>query len=273
MTAVLQIYFNCHKGDLAMKKSFVVLFGAALLSFGAVVVAAQPVSAATNVTSSVTEKFSQSDDFGVLTAPDYSQQLYTDAKLTKPANRTVPASSKWRYTAVLGVIRGNDPERTYSYRVATNLWLPAEGVRFLTSYQPGTSVWHHDIVQVNNNAGARVYSDLTFKKPTGRVLPKGSRWQFARGVTNRLDELIGYQVGTNEFVLQSDVSIVQRRSVFTAQKGGADIVNGPGTVQRKVAGGSRWRTTSVTFMHNRFYYQIATYLWVDSNLGTWTPQK
>jgi hypothetical protein len=273
VTERLQKCFSCHKGDLAMKKSLIVLFSAALLGLGAATFSAQPAVAATyNVTrTNPTDNDISHSDFGVVTVGPRAAMLYTDHQLTKAANRTLPAGSEWRYT-VRGIQNYSDGStKVWSYRVGTNLWLPASESSVL-SYQPGFSIYHHDIVQVLKG-GAPVYSDIALQHTTGRKLPAGSRWQFGRALINDGGQLYVYQVGGNEFVAASNTTLVQRRGIFTVGHASAFTINSGRVVGRQLAGGSRWQTNRIVYMHGGFYYQVATDLYIGAIAGTWTPSK
>ncbi|KRL12527.1 SLAP domain-containing protein [Schleiferilactobacillus perolens] len=221
-------------------------------------------------------QYAAENDFGVLTMGKQAQQLYTDSKLLTPANRTLAPGTAWRYGAKETITyKYSGKAADYAYQVGTNLWLPASVVVSKQSYRYGYSYWTHDILQVSNPAGAKVYAQGDWYNPTSKTLPYNSRWQFGQVVMSIDGDVLGFQVGGNQFVKAADVTVSDRPGIFTITR-----ANGAATMRRdtvptgkKLAKGSRWRTTGRLYLPGGFYYRVATNVYVSPGDGKWVAAK
>lgn len=223
-------------------------------------------------------QYTAGTDWGVLTVGKKAQQLYTDPKLTTPANRTLAAGTRWRYTASETIhYKYTDVATDYAYQVGTNLWLPVTAVSNANSYQRGVLITDRGVVEITNRSGAVMYDSLmsSTAKPSSRKLAYGSKWQYPGVYVSRGGTVLGYQVATGLFVKAADAKIVQQRGVFTVNaQGETKVIDGNGNATNRVLpNGSRWRTVGVRYGAETMLYQIAPNLYVNARAGSWIPTK
>ncbi|WP_057817032.1 hypothetical protein [Schleiferilactobacillus perolens] len=224
--------------------------------------------------------YTRGNDFGVVTLGNKTQQLYTDSKLLTPANRTLAAGTAWRYDVKeIITYKYISSVGIYAYQVGTNLWLPGTAVATEDSYPNGWGVSDQGIVKVTNRAEATMYGNLRWNnsQPYARKLAYGTQWRYPKAYISSKNKLLGFQVGNNQYVKASDVTIVPRRGVFTVtSKNGVPAVSHIGNYPvetRKLKVNTRWLTTGVQYYYGTVFYRVSTDSYVNGLNGTWTPLK
>ncbi|ERL64686.1 hypothetical protein L248_0743 [Schleiferilactobacillus shenzhenensis LY-73] len=245
-----------------------------------------PVSAATEAaTQNVSSKgkISTVADNGVVTLGNKAQQLYVDAAMMKPANRILPAGSRWQYSTKLAITDSTTGiTQDYAYYVGRDLWLPATAVTLADSAKklPSKYVVNRDqgTVIITNRSGAALYHMITDSTPIAgaQKLAVNTRWHYAHVlVANENNVVLGYLVGGNAYVKAADAQIVQQHGIFTITnaKTAGVIDDRIGKSVRNLPVGSAWRTDRVDYVWASVYYRVATHQWVLSTAGTWRASK
>lgn len=138
------------------------------------------------------------------------------------------------------------------------------------------------VVKVITAKGAQVYSDQALTKPiTGKVLPKGSRWQAPREVLSTGDvNYLSYRLGGNQYVKGSDVAgpagSVSVRGVFSISvpnhpTWGTAVYDGNLEPLRILPAKSKWQVYAIYTVDKVDCYDLGGGQYIKAGNGTFVP--
>ncbi|AUI70865.1 SLAP domain-containing protein [Companilactobacillus alimentarius] len=193
----------------------------------------------------------------------------------KLTGQSLSAGSKWKLGQQI-TLNG-----VANYQVATNEYVPATYItNVVGSANPEDDTQTVGRYISNNpDAGKTVTAKQTlsivdgYGNETGRTLPANSQWKIGR--TLHVNKMIYYEVGTNEYILATDVSIAGEagNSNETVQdvnfgktatiKNTQQLVDSSGkAIGVSLPTGSKWKLGSYMKLNGVGYYQVATNEWV-----------
>lgn len=118
------------------------------------------------------------------------------------------------------------------------------------------------IVYIKNTNGAAIYSDMAMTTPiSGRTLAYGTAWSYFRKVFDRQGNLVGYNLGGQQYVKASDlqttplnaVSYQAFQGVVTVLNGGTPLYADAAMTQiisgRTLVAGTRWQAYQKVFIN------------------------
>ncbi|MFT9039296.1 SLAP domain-containing protein [Schleiferilactobacillus harbinensis] len=134
------------------------------------------------------------------------------------------------------------------------------------------------IVTIAKASGSQVYSDPALTKPiTGKVLPKGSRWQTTREVFSvATPHYFAYRLGGKQYIDSTDVVTPTNRGVFTVNvpnhpSWGTAVYNDQLKPLRILKAKSKWQVYDTTNFSGITYYDLGGHQYVKAGNGTFVP--
>ncbi len=138
--------------------------------------------------------------------------------------------------------------------------------------KPGTGV-----VYVNMATGADLYSDVNFKAGHGKKLPFSSAWQYYAVVYDANGQIVGYNLGGQQFVSTGDVATTKPvssvKGVFTVHytanpKWGIAMWNGQLKPLTILPANSRWHVAGAGYLGDENpYFNLGGDQWVAATNG------
>lgn len=210
-------------------------------------------------------------------------KVYSDPQLTKATGKTLAGGSQWQYFATYDAMVTNNGSSsvadTLAYNLGGNQWVSA--AEFVVGTAPDFYIYPNaSTVMVTATKGVMIYSDLALTKPTGRVLPLGSKWRSNGVLMSKENGAMGLSLGGPQFIKPDDVGTLQsERGVFTVRYAahptwGIAVYNSKMQVTKTIPAGSRWQAFSSLDRTKRGSQDLQIYLniggdqWVRKDYGT-----
>lgn len=193
---------------------------------------------------------------------------------------TLPGGSQWQLGQQI-TLNG-----VAHYQVGNNEYIPASVVTNVTgqsnSEDDTNTVGRY--VSDNPDAGKTAVANTTlhivdaYGNDTGATLPAGSAWKI--GSILHANKMTYYQVGTNQFISTSDVTVENPTTTISdpyistdanygktvTVKSAANVVNDNATATGVVLPvGSQWRIADFLFVNGKTYYKVATNEWISED--------